>query len=885
MKKLPLICAFFLLVSVNAAFSGQTDFSEFNSLSQQQKTDSAMLNYVSYLSYDISAHKDNLLYLEEIYSRIENNILEDKIDLEILSRLSDLRDQIFRFRMIDIQRDRIEYLIQLQISNAIKSVLPSPTSFLNADTILNPISITSSLANSLLTSDTLSSVLKLSQGSDYLLKSCELDDQQLGILHQISQEAFSNRVKYSKEKQISENFLLTSEMLQDFARETNKSNNFSKIAFLEREESRKNYKYFGLYYLALIRSYFEAGRFKDCLDAAADYEAVSVRLFRKDFDYAKVMPFVIAAAQNVYPDSYDKYIEKYFFSNINNGNIEKSADTSDNIDEKLSTDLTIKGNTKETDWALRYFAAQTLIQLYAKTQDSKYLEEAYTICFDAVRKFADEQQNLIEDYKKPIIIPDTATKTEKNILKQRIKEKQTELFPVSEPLVLNCELLVSLVELLDKPNQERSAINSILNDVCVFPQLRAFLVKNPDTESLSSDSFLENLIADTNPKLSEHSSFFKDMFLLEHKGIYSHILMDKFNIQDIEEITRLAELASSSQSKAVWTRDNILSIPAKYLCQTAEISVTINGKEFKDTGYKVKKINKFNSENPSVWTAEISFDSKEIDKYNLIFSGPTVIVAEVSIGNTKTFFVFLSTQTFFGCSIEQVCDQFFQNTTASAVFKFPDAAPKFFGPANVTDNESLPPELLETLHSYMINSVPSLHDKSNLFRTAFAREYGAFFLEKLTKALGCKDKGELLDILYADKDSCNIFAFFDKENLMIPSALCKKAGDKLKIGFVLYEDRQPVLVNTDALVTQSPAQSALANNGRNLPMTNLSIEDPNLNLYPFDQNKEYVLEIQIKTGEQDYNLLFLRQETSFLFFSKSVSYMPVKDYAASKIIF
>ncbi len=878
MKKLSLICAFFLLISVNNVFSLQTDFSEFNSLSQQQKTDSAMLNYVSYLSYDISAHKDNLLYLEEIYSQIENNILEDKIDLDILSRLSDLRDQIFRFRMIDIQRDRIEYLIQLQISNAIRSVLPSPTSFLSTDTFLNPISITSNLANTLLTSDTLSSVLKLSQGADYLLKSCELDDQQLGILHQISQEAFSNRVKYSKDRQIPESFLLTGEMLQDFAREINKSNNASKIAFLERNESRKNYRYFGLYYLALVKSYFEAGRFQDCLEAASAYETVSVRLFRKDYDYAKLIPFVIAAAQNVYPDSYEKYIEKYFFR------IEGTGETFTSQEGNITADYTIKGNTKETDWTLRYFAAQTLMQLYAKTNDSRYLEEAYTITFDAVRKYADEQQTLIEDYKKPIVIPDTASKTEKAILKQRIKEKQTELFPVSEPLVLNCELLVSLVDILDKPNQERTAINSILNDVCVFPQLKAFLINPPSSDSLTTDQFLENLIYDTNPELSEHSSFFKDTFLLEHKGIYSRILQDTFNISDIDQITHLAELASSSRSTAEWNKNNTLTVPAKYLCQTAEISVTINGKEFNDTAYKVKKINKFNTENPSVWTAEISFDSKEISKYNLIFSGPTVIIAEIAIGRTKTSFVFLSRQTFFGCNIEQVTEDFFKRETASAAFNFPDTKPQFFGPASLESTEDISP-LLETLHSYMLKSVPSLQDRSYLFRTAFAREYGVYFLEQLKKALECKDRDELLNILYADRDSCNISVYFDKENLLIPTALCREAVDRLKIGFVLYEDRKPVLEVAKAELSAGPEISPNDNNGQNLSMTSFAFSDPDLTLYNFAPQKEYALEIHIETEEDNFSLLFLRKEKSFLFFGKSVSYIPLQDYIASKIKF
>ena len=61
----------------------------------------------------------------------------------------------------------------------------------------------------------------------------------------------------------------------------------------------------------------------------------------------------------------------------------------------------IINNTKDGDWALRYFAAQTYIDLADRTEDQSYLEKAYSIARRNVNNLLDEQYEVVDNYPMP----------------------------------------------------------------------------------------------------------------------------------------------------------------------------------------------------------------------------------------------------------------------------------------------------------------------------------------------------------------------------------------------------------------------------------------------------------------------------------------------------
>ena len=81
---------------------------------------------------------------------------------------------------------------------------------------------------------------------------------------------------------------------------------------------------------------------------------LQTRIFRKDYDLAKTLPLAIAAAKEVKESK--EYLE-------------------------LATQFAEKivANTDNTDWSLRFFAAQTFVELYELGKDQQHLKKAYAI--------------------------------------------------------------------------------------------------------------------------------------------------------------------------------------------------------------------------------------------------------------------------------------------------------------------------------------------------------------------------------------------------------------------------------------------------------------------------------------------------------------------------
>ena len=69
--------------------------------------------------------------MEEAYASIINNIKPDRINEGTQARLESLLDIIERYRMIDVKRERLQYLYERNQAKAIKSALPNPISLLN----------------------------------------------------------------------------------------------------------------------------------------------------------------------------------------------------------------------------------------------------------------------------------------------------------------------------------------------------------------------------------------------------------------------------------------------------------------------------------------------------------------------------------------------------------------------------------------------------------------------------------------------------------------------------------------------------------------------------------------------------------------------------------
>lgn len=112
--------------------------------------------------------------------------------------------------------------------------------------------------------------------------------------------------------------------------------------------------------------------------------------------------------------------------------VEVAKDYADQI--LINTDI-------KKDWALRYFAAQTYIDLCARTQDKSYLQKAYSIALESSNELKAEQERLNSEYLAELQleeIPKGTSDVKKKEIEAYNKQKQIErgieLPPVYEPL-------------------------------------------------------------------------------------------------------------------------------------------------------------------------------------------------------------------------------------------------------------------------------------------------------------------------------------------------------------------------------------------------------------------------------------------------------------------
>ena len=204
----------------------------------------------------------------------------------------------------------------------------------------------------------------------------------------------------------------------------------------------QTYKYYGGYWLLLAESYYRNEEFQKCIDAIEKYEELDIEIFRKDYEYAKKLPLAIVAAKEVLDsDEYVKY-------------------ASDKIDRILT-------NTDNDEWALRYFAAQSLIDLYSVDDDLAYLQRAYNVLVNNVNNLVSYQRDKNSVYLnkvEEIPVPQGDQKKQIEEYNRALRDNRIkEMPPVYEPLIVNCDLLFSVAKKLDIDEANKAKIDKILH--------------------------------------------------------------------------------------------------------------------------------------------------------------------------------------------------------------------------------------------------------------------------------------------------------------------------------------------------------------------------------------------------------------------------------------
>lgn len=423
----------------------------------EQMNSFSMMYYLAITAEEIRTSKDNRLILEDIYTSLLNDINPGAVDEITQDHLRNLRDIIKAYINISVKRDRLQYIYNQNKASAIRSAVPNPLAILSVTNSFDWKKLALTVAYTAV--DSYNNYKKSTESADnaFIMSGWELDDEEVATVQKNRDRAFEYMVDMVQEYNLDGMLTLNEKAIEYFAQICDIESIPEKIKRLEAEEEQ--YKLLGNYWLELADCYFETDQYRKCLDCVEKYNELSTGIYRKDFNYVKILPMAIASAEETYAGN--KYLS------VMNG-------FADDIIKNTSTD----------DWSMRYFAAQTYLRLYSKTQDRKYMETAYKIISENVTVLLAEQRKLNDTYLNDLVevtvsepdyryLTDKEKKEKKKTYKEekklaqeynktQKKIRETELPHLYEPLILNCELLFALADKMGISDKEKNNIEAIL---------------------------------------------------------------------------------------------------------------------------------------------------------------------------------------------------------------------------------------------------------------------------------------------------------------------------------------------------------------------------------------------------------------------------------------
>ncbi len=545
-------------------------------LSDMQKNAIAMLYHLATTTETIRISKDNRVILEDIYTSLLNEINPGAIDETTQDHLDNIRIVIGNLLNIQSKREQLQYIHNQQKAAAMKEAVPDPLAILSMTNSLNWKKLALNTVFTVVDSYNNYKSANDSADQEFILSGWELDDTEKEVIRKNRDNSFNYMTDIVQQYGSDENKIdlgkltLNEKEITDFAEICAIEEVYRKIERLTSKEDA--YKLFGNYWLELASCYFESENYEKCLNCISKYEDLGIDIFRQDFNIVPLLPKAITAARETYSEKeYISYAQKF-------------ADA-------------IIENSSDKDWSVRYFAAQTYMDLFAKTNNQAYLEKAYKVIKENVNLLIDKQQDLNKTYLSDVQKETLGEKESKKLSKKELKAEQkridayndsleearkTELPPLYEPLVLNCDLLFALANELKIDNSEKTVINKIL--------------QTETNGVFLSDAVNDKYCFDTTPK--DYSINLKKDKVIVNANLLTQGSTIKITVVDGKETTVFDDFNIKSVNRTGKTVD---SFEAQYdskkmrsykWSSNAKIKVEIsNGKSFETVvlNYKVKE--------------------------------------------------------------------------------------------------------------------------------------------------------------------------------------------------------------------------------------------------------------------------------------------------------
>lgn len=206
------------------AVSGILDESEVENLRHIQENSIAWLNYLAMLSQEINSSKNSKMFLEEAYAALINNTNPANVNELTESYLVSLLDNIEKYRMIAVKRERLQYIYDQNKAKAIREAIPNPIVLLSAAGSFDIKGLVLSVAY--MAVDSFSSYSNYNQEieQDYLKDGWELDDEEAATLHDSRKRAFTFMIDIVRQDNLPGELALNESAIEKFVQCKNNEN-------------------------------------------------------------------------------------------------------------------------------------------------------------------------------------------------------------------------------------------------------------------------------------------------------------------------------------------------------------------------------------------------------------------------------------------------------------------------------------------------------------------------------------------------------------------------------------------------------------------------------------------------------------------------------------
>ena len=280
--------------------------------------------------------------------------------------------QLSALRLVEVQRDRLQYLYEKKQESIIKSLMPNPlaiatVTFSTRNLLSSIIAVAGTALSSINSYASQADVIEL----EYIQQNWELDDQETLALDALSTNLYLYKCDIGSSLGIERNQALSSDDLRSFVRACNESSPSVRYSRLSRMESRLNS--LPDYWREMATAAYELKHYDECLSYLSRYEEHYVPVFFHDNNHASAM-----------------MIKAYC--------ILENDTTTDRLANLVTVAEEILENIQDEDWTRYMFCAGLFEELYSETGDLTYARKAYDCYYSVLYSKITEFKAEVSDY-------------------------------------------------------------------------------------------------------------------------------------------------------------------------------------------------------------------------------------------------------------------------------------------------------------------------------------------------------------------------------------------------------------------------------------------------------------------------------------------------------